>query len=202
MIVNLGTNIKKLKTGIIENSSCPNCNTKNELIYSVYGGFVKVVIIPSFPVRKIVTVECNNCKKTYKFKDLNKQIKDNFNIEYKKDPIKSPLWQYTGSIILMTLLSFGLYTGIQAKNAEKIFIVNPKKGDVYIVNNNSIYTTLKVNKVVSDSVYVYLNDFSLNGYSGINEIDIDKNYNKIVSFSKLDLKSMYDKNIIYQIDRK
>ena len=40
MIINLGTNVKKLKTGVIENAICPNCNSKNELIYSIYGGYV------------------------------------------------------------------------------------------------------------------------------------------------------------------
>jgi hypothetical protein len=37
--------------------------------------------------------------------------------------------------------------------------------------------------------------------TGIDEIDIDKNYKRTQFFSKENLKELFDKSIIYQIDR-
>jgi hypothetical protein len=85
--------------------------------------------------------------------------------------------------------------------AEKVYIINPKIGDIYRINNNSVYTTLKVNKILKDSVSIFINDMETSGYSGIDEINNDKNYNKLKSFSKEELREMYNQNIIYQIDR-
>jgi hypothetical protein len=201
MIINIGRNIKQLQTGTIENASCPNCNNKNGLNFSIYGGFVNIVIIPAAPIKRTIIVECDHCKKTWKLKELPIDIKDNFKKQYKKNPVKTPLWQYTGSIILMSVLSFGIYTGIQAKKAEKNYIKSPLTGDIYLVNNDGHYTTLKVKSVSKDSVGIYLNDMEVDNYTGINDINIDKNYNKTQNFTKQDLKDLYDKNIIYQIDR-
>jgi hypothetical protein len=201
MIINFGTNVKKLKTGVIKNAICPNCNSKNELIYSIYGGYVNLVIIPTAPIKKTIIAECNNCKKTYKLNELDENIKRNFKLQYKEDPVKTPLWQYTGLVILVFVLSFAIYTGIMATKAEKVYIINPKIGDIYRINNNSVYTTLKVNKILKDSVSIFINDMETSGYSGIDEINNDKNYNKLKSFSKEELREMYNQNIIYQIDR-
>lgn len=201
MLINIGTNIKKLQTGIIENSSCPNCNHKNELNFSIYGGFVNVIIIPTAPVRRPIVVECGYCKKTYKLKDLPLEIRDNFKKQYKKNPVKTPIWQYSGSFILIGLLSFAIYIGIQAKKTEKVYIQNPLAGDIYLVNNDGHYTTLKVKSVTKDSVNIYLNDMEASNYSGIDKINIDKNYNKTQFFTKENLKELFDKNTIYQINR-
>ncbi|MBP2282508.1 hypothetical protein H4V97_000826 [Flavobacterium sp. CG_23.5] len=202
MLINLGRNIKILKTGIIENASCPNCNKINTLNFSIYGGYINVIIIPSAPIKRTILVECSNCKKTYKLKELTPEINTNFKEQYKKNPVKNPLWQYTGSIILAVTLSFAIYTGIQMKKAEKQYIINPLIGDIYRVNNDGHYSTLKVKKVSNDTISIYINDMETNTYSGIDEINIDKNYNKTQFFTKQNLRDLYTKNIIYQIDRR
>ena len=201
MIVNIGRNIKKLQTGIIKDSYCPNCNHKNGLNYSIYGGFVNIVIIPTTPIKRTVVVECNNCKKTYKLKDLSTEIKKNFKNQYKKNPVKIPIWQFSGLFICAALISVAIYAGVQAKKAEKLYIQNPLAGDIYRINNDGHYTTLKVKSTTKDSINVYVNDMETNNYSGIDEINIDKNYNKIQLFSKENLKELFNENTIYQIDR-
>ncbi|MDX6189747.1 hypothetical protein SGQ83_10325 [Flavobacterium sp. Fl-318] len=107
-------------------------------------------------IKRTIIVECDHCKKTWKLKELPIDIKDNFKKQYKKNPVKTPLWQYTGSIILMSVLSFGIYTGIQAKKAEKNYIKSPLTGDICLVNNDGHYTTLKVKSVSKDSVGIIL----------------------------------------------
>ena len=107
MIVNLGTNVKKLKTGVIENAICPNCNSKNELIYSIYGGYVNVVIIPTVPIKKTIIAECNNCKKTYKLNELDENIKRNFKTritQKKSDRPKVLILKQTASVFTSPIL--------------------------------------------------------------------------------------------------
>jgi plasmid rolling circle replication initiator protein Rep len=135
MLINIGRNVKKIQTGTIENTLCPNCNFKNGLKFSIYGGFVNVIVIPTAPIKRTIIVECDNCKKTYKLKELPSEIKNNFKKQYKKNPVKTPIWQFLGSFILAGLMSLAIYTGIQAKKAEKIYIQNPLTGDTYRLNN-------------------------------------------------------------------
>ena len=201
MLINLGRKIKILQTGIIENSSCPNCSHKNGLNFSIYGGYVNIIIVPTFPIRRTIIVECNNCKKTYKLGELPAEIKDKFKVQYKKNPVKTPIWQYSGSFILIAILSFAIYTGIQAKKLEKEYIQNPLIGDVYLLNNDGHYTTLKVKSVLNDNVTIYINDLEVSNYSGIDKINVDENYNQIQSYTKQNLKELFDKNVIYQINR-
>jgi hypothetical protein len=63
------------------------------------------------------------------------------------------------------------------------------------------FTTLKVKSVIRDSVNIYLNDMETSSGTGIDEIDIDKNYKRTQFLSKENLKELFDKSIIYQIDR-
>lgn len=62
-------------------------------------------------------------------------------------------------------------------------------------------TTLKVKSVIRGRVNIYLNDMEKSSIKGINEIDFDKNYKRTKFLSKENLKELFDKSIIYQIDR-
>jgi hypothetical protein len=201
MLLNIGRNVKKIQTGTIENSLCPNCNFKNGLKFSIYGGFVNVIIIPTAPIKRTIIVECDNCKKIYKLIELPYEIKNIFQKQYKKSPVKTPVWQFSGSFLLAALMSVAIYTGIRAEKAEKTYIQNPLTGDIYRINNDGHFSTLKVKSVIRDSVNIYLNDMETSSGTGINEIDIDENYKRTQFFSKENLKELFDKRIIYQIDR-
>lgn len=62
-------------------------------------------------------------------------------------------------------------------------------------------TTLKVKSVIRGRVNIYLNDMEKSSRKGINEIDFDKNHKRTKFLSKENLKELFDKSIIYQIDR-
>ena len=147
MLLNMGRNVKKIQTVTIENSLCPNCNFKNGLKFSIYGGFVNVIIIPTAQIKRTIIVECDNCKKIYKLKELPSEIKNNFQKQYKKNPVKTPIWQFSGSIILAALMSVAIYAG---NRAEKTNIQNPLTGDIYRINNDGHYSTLKVKSVIRE----------------------------------------------------
>ncbi len=84
---------------------------------------------------------------------------------------------------------------------EKEYIKSPLKNDIYKTNIEGKYSTLKVYEVTKDSVYIFLNKFSLDSYKGLDEINIDKNYSDRKVLSKKELQKLYDENLIYEVNR-
>ncbi|MCV9928074.1 zinc ribbon domain-containing protein [Flavobacterium sp. LS1R49] len=177
------------------------CNTKTKLNLLVKGGFISVFFIPILPIKKDYTLNCDNCQKSIQKNSLNHIEKEKVINAFKSTEYKIPFLHFTGFLILLSVLSFAIYTGVEATKEEKIHIRNPEIGDLYRIKTPTGYTTFKVNKVLKDSVYVFINNMETTGYSGIDKININENYNELRSFSKPELLKMYDQNIIYQIDR-
>lgn len=200
MLVQFNVDSKNLQQGKIPHLACPNCKKTNALFYKVNGGLVRVFLIPTAPMRKIVSVHCNGCQKTFKYKQLTPEIREFITNERKKYSAKTPIWHFTGAFVLFGLLTAAISKGIQLKNEERVFITQPKSGDVYYIHHET-YTTYKVDKVNADSVSVFLNQMETSDYNQLKDIDIDINYKEYKVFSIKDLKKMYDENIIYQIKR-
>ena len=190
-----------LQTGKIKNLICPNCKNRDDLEYRDYGGISRILIVPTAPLRRITKVFCNSCQKEFKLKELSDDIKQAVKYERSKNPIKTPIWQFTGIIILLSILFFGIYTGIEMTKLEKEYIKLPLKNDIYKTNIKGKYSTLKVYKVTKDSVYILLNKFSLDSYKGLEEINIEENYSEIKVLSKRELQKLYDENLIYEVNR-
>ena len=190
-----------IQTGKIKNVICPNCKNRDDLEYRVYGGISRILIIPTAPLRRITKVFCNSCQKEFKLKELSDDIKQVVRYERSKNPIKTPIWQFTGIIILLSILFFGIYIGIEMTKLEKEYIKSPLKNDIYKTNIEGKYSTLKVYEVTKDSVYIFLNKFSLDSYKGLDEINIDKNYSDRKVLSKKELQKLYDENLIYEVNR-
>ncbi|MBS7787747.1 hypothetical protein KIH23_10605 [Flavobacterium sp. CYK-55] len=201
MLVQYNIDQKNIQQGNINDLPCPNCKKTDGLFYAVRGGIVRIFFIPTAPMRKSVSVHCNNCQKTFKQKQLTPEIKQFIINERKKNSVKTPLWHFTGAFILFGLLTAAIYTGIQIKNEEKIFISQPKTGDVYYVHNET-YTTYKVDEIDGDSVRVFLNRMETSDYNQLKDIDTDNNYIEHKVFAHQDLKKMFEDNVIYQIKRK
>lgn len=184
----------------IENYYCSVCNTKTYLNLKVKGGFLSILFLPILPIKKDYLLSCGNCKKSIKKNSLNYIEKEKFENFYKKIPYKIPIYHFTGFFLLLLILGFAIYIGIQVKNDEIIRIQKPTIGDIYRIKNENGYTTFKVKKIYNYSVSLYLNDIYVDNYDQIDDIDISKNYNRTQLFSKENLKELFDKNIIYQID--
>jgi hypothetical protein len=190
-----------IQTGKIRNTNCRNCKQKDSLEYRVYGGVIRILFIPTLPNRRITKVFCTACQNEFNLKEFNDTVLQTIRYEKSKKSVKLPLWQFSGMIILISILSFGIYTGIQMNKLEKVYIQHPKKDDIYKVNLNGQYSTLKINNITKDSIFVLLNKFTLNTYKGLNEINIDKNYTTLKSFSRKEILTMYNENTIYEIIR-
>jgi hypothetical protein len=80
-----GTKASTIKNGQIINVDCPNCETNSSMIYSVFGKYAHIYWIPLFPIKKITITECNNCKKTFEYKELPQAIQTKLDREKEKD---------------------------------------------------------------------------------------------------------------------
>jgi hypothetical protein len=198
-----GTRAKNIKNGQLPNVKCPNCETTTSMTYSVFGKYTHIYWIPFFPYGKVKVTECNNCKKTYEYKELPAEIQTKFDRENEKNPAKNPVWFFSGLFIIAGLIGMGMYFSNQNETENKDFFNNPAKGDVYHTTaTNGYYTSMKIDSIGKDSIYFFVNEYETNKKSDVKNIDIDKNYKSVYGFSKEDINQMFETEEIYDIERK
>lgn len=199
-----GTKATNLKNGQIINIDCPNCETNSTMKYSAFGKYAHIYWIPLFPISKITVAECNSCKKTYEFKELPESIKTKFQREKEKNPVKFPIWMFSGSFIIAALIGFAVYKSNETEKNEAEYIKKPKVGDVYSIKiSDAHFTTARVDKIDKDSVYLTDNDYETDKTTGIDEIDVSKNYTIVKeALSKKEVQEAYKKEKIFAITRK
>lgn len=202
MIFYYGTKSTNLKNGQVINVDCPNCNTNVSMIYSVFGKYAHLYLIPLFPIKKLTFSECNSCKKTFEQKELPSQIQQKLEREKEKNHIKTPIWMFSGLFIIAAIAGLIYYESYQTDIDTGTYIKSPKVGDLYLLNTeNHHYTTMKVDQVLKDSVTVFINEMEIDLESDIDKIDLDKYYINKYNFSKKDLLKLYDKKEIYEVRR-
>ena len=174
-----GTRASNLRNGQIINADCPNCETNTSMKYSVYGKYGHVYWIPFFPMSKITVAECNSCHKTYEYNELTDSIKTKFQRIKEQNPVRYPVWMFSGIFIILGLIGFGFYDSQKTDLNNADYIKNPKAGDVYYIKiPNGHFTTLKVDKTSRTEIYLTYNDYEIDLESDINSIDEAKNYTK------------------------
>jgi hypothetical protein len=197
-----GTSASRLKDGRLSNVSCPNCEEQTSFNYSVFGKYAYIYWIPLFPLGKTNVLECNNCKQTYKLKELPEQIKHKFQLEKHKG---IPLKHFSGLAIIFAIVAWFKYSSAQDDALDKDYITEPQVGDLYSAKGSAFnsFTTMKVSKVTADSVYVFYNDYLTDKKSGISEIDVERNYNftNREGFTRQELIRMHETRDIFEIDR-
>ena len=200
-----GTRGTKIKEGQINNVVCPNCDNLTSMSYGIYGRYAHLYWIPTFPIGKKTIIECNSCKKTYNVTSLPQAIKTKF--EFEKQGARIPVWHFSGAILIGCIIGLIGYFSAQdnVENSEQI--ANPLEGDVYSLqmDESSIYSTMKVVRVTTDSVFVVYNDYETDMKSGISTIDVEKNYSESPesadSYTKEELLFYFEEGTIYDVDR-
>jgi len=196
-----GTNSSRLKDGQLSNVTCPNCNTQTSMAYSVFGKYAYLYWIPVFPMGKVNILECNQCKKTYKLKELPQQIQQKFETE-KHTGI--PFLHFSGLAIILLVIAYFSYSNSKHEADEAEYIKAPAIGDIYSIpsEGSGQYTTMKITSVTNDSIYFVLNDYEISEKSAIYKIDKASNYTTYMEgYSKEEITSLYNDNTIFNIDR-
>ncbi|PIF63334.1 zinc-ribbon domain-containing protein [Flavobacterium sp. 11] len=203
MMVLIGTRDSKIKNGKIIAVECPKCESKASITYNVYSRYTHITLIPIFPVSKIIDVECNNCKEIFGYENLSEDIKIKLQSEKEINILKTPIWMFSGLIILVGYITFWMYTNIQTNDKTNVFIQNPILGDVYNLKfTNGYYSTMRIDQVTKDSVYATQNDYDAYLQYEVDEIDKPENYtNRKVKYSKKDLIILHLEDEIFSITR-
>ena len=197
-----GSKASKIKEGTLSNTKCPDCEDGRSMRYTIFGKYAYLYWIPMFPIGKENILECNSCKRTYKLKELPNQVKEKFKLE--KADAKYPLWYFSGLAVLAVIIAFLVYSGKQNAENEKRYIEDPAVGDVYALETpqKGYYSTMKINKITTDSIFVIYNDVSIDKKSKTYKIDKPENYNtEFDGYSKTEIKSLFANGTIYDVDR-
>jgi hypothetical protein len=204
MMVLIGTNETCILKGKISGIECPNCNFYSSVEYNIFTKYTSLTFIPLFPVGNTINIECNNCSKEIDFEDLDENTKIKLIEENKKTNQKRPIWLFSGIIILICFIVFYFVRLYQTDNETAVLIKTPTSGDIYNVKfSNGYYSTLRIDKVTNDSVYLTQNDYNVYLQSEVEDINKTENYtNQKINYSKKDLLKLYDKDEIFSIARK
>ena len=201
-----GSKASNLKNGEIRNVTCPNCETETSMKYSNYRKYGHVYWIPLFPMSKTTLTECNHCKRTFEFFELPQPIQNKILKQNEMHPVKTPLWMFSGLFIVAGLVSFGVYNSSETDKNEAAYIKNPKVGDVYYFKCDTVptyYSAVRIDRVTKDSLSGTMNDYQTNLTSGMDEMDVPKNYTtEKFGASRKDLEHLHEVDTIYTIIRK
>lgn len=197
-----GTKAKNIHNGQLKNVKCPNCENETSMTYSVFGKYAHVYWIPFFPIGKVGVTECDSCKRTFEIKELPENIKTKYQREEEKNGAKTPIWFFSGLFIVAAIAVFGYFASQQTAANELSYLEKPEVGDVYEYQTETgYYSSMKLQSIVEDSLFFYLNEMETNKKSGISDIDKAANYKVIYGYSKAEIKQLYTDKDIYEINR-
>lgn len=175
------------------------------MTYKVYGKYAHAYWIPLFPINKTYIVACNTCHETYDTAHFTKEITKKINAEVDMNPVRIPMWFYSGFLVLLAFVAFAISLIKNSREDTMTFYKKPKTGDIYeFMNKSGKYTTMKYIKESEgkDSVLFKLNKFGTNTAREVFKIQKDVNYKEDIIFSKKRLDTLVENKAIYNIKRK
>ncbi|MDA9262137.1 hypothetical protein N9P55_00035 [bacterium] len=107
--------IRSPKIGEIKiiDTICETCGKQTTNNITVFGRYVHVFWIPTFPAGRVVVTECEDCQFTYKKKKFPPQLKRRY--EQHKKQVKRPIWHWSGTILITLLVAWFSYAVSNAK---------------------------------------------------------------------------------------
>lgn len=199
-----GLKSKTLKKGVLSNVLCNYCEEESNMEYDIIQKYFHLYFIPFIPLKKEDTICCSNCGGVYVNKNIPKSLSVKLERIKENNVIKTPIWAFSGLIILTLLICWAPYQSSKYDEKEDDYILNPKKGDVYFLNYKpGHYTTLRIDKVDSQQVYFTLNDTATSKYTKIFGILSETYYtNKKGTYTRQQIKDLFKKDSIISITRK
>jgi len=181
-------------------SICPTCKTKGSLTVRVLSNHTHFYWVPLFPIGKTGEAVCYQCKAILKHKQLPDDLQKGFTILNKQ--LRPKLWQYSGSVIGITLIIMATYIFNSDRNKTLNKLEEPMVGDIYQIKRFNNYSIMKAFKVTEDSVYVLYNNLTIGNKSEFESIDSKENYDpRIFPNSYENLKTRYKNGDIVGVVR-
>jgi uncharacterized Zn-finger protein len=97
-----------LKSKTSKEVICPTCNTKNSTKVSIIGVYKHLIQIPFLSGGKYGQSKCSSCNQLFELQTMPDSIK----LAYfeLKETIKTPIWFYSGLIIVKTLVLIKIFS--------------------------------------------------------------------------------------------
>lgn len=194
-----GTRRVLLKQSAADNLICPHCENKGTTSFGVYSKHFHLFWIPFIPIGKRGISGCSHCKKADYVEDMGSEAKEEY--KYLKDQTTTPFWQFSGLILFVFLITWGYYTSKQDDKKELGYINNPQIGDTYTYKADTReYSTFRIIDIANGSLTISYNDYAINKFTKVNEIDLDENYSEeLYKIGMEDLKALYQDKTIRDI---
>jgi len=182
---------------------CVGCKAKNSVQMFVYQQHAHIFWIPTFPIGKTGATQCMQCQLVFKKKEFSPSLKSHY--EHLKSNQRTPLWTFAGLGIIAILITIGIIVGKQNDERNAKIILSPQKGDIYEIKiSDERYTLYKVDRVVSDTVFLLPNQYETNQMTGLSELKDkgDQNFaTEPFPLMKTELKRLLETGEIMDIDR-
>lgn len=97
-----------LKSKTTKDVICPTCSVKNSTKVSIIGVYKHLIQIPFFSGGKYGISKCSNCNQYFE----HQLMPDSIKLAYfeLKETIKTPIWFYSGLIIVKTLVLIKIFS--------------------------------------------------------------------------------------------
>ena len=200
-----GSKSSEIGTGKLRNVTCPHCQNNVEMNFSVFGRYSHVYWIPFFPIGKENILECNSCKSTYHLKDLPETIKQKFNQDLERNPIKTPISHFSLTFLTVIGIAIATFFSFKSDSDTKDFAKTPKVGDIFYETTapKGWFSTSKITRVTKDSIFVMQNNLESEKKEDVDEqATEDKNYTMPYQFSRKKYQFLVEKDSVYKITRK
>jgi hypothetical protein len=123
-----------------------------------------------------------------------------------KHQTKTPIWTFGGLALVAVLIVVGVISEKNKNEKNAKFILSPQIGDIFeIKTDDNQYTLYKVDEVQGDSVFIRINQYETNKATGLADLKRkgEGAYSEdVFAVDKKQLKAMFDKDKILDIDRK
>jgi len=189
---------KRLKTQNLPTETCPKCETQGQMILESGCRVHHGMFIPMWANKKCVFLSCKVCKSNHAIPD---HLSEQAMSLYTKTRYR--WYHYIGTFLLVTFfasIALLIFTGEKERKDDlSTKIENITKGHViYYKLNNKERTSMYVDEVVNDTVFVRENKLSTN--KNVSTIDLKHNYTDKQSFYlKPTLLEMYKQDKIIKI---
>lgn len=183
------------------NDPCPNCGTPYSIEMTVFQKYVHLFWIPYLPAGKTGISDCHHCQQILKHQEMPPSLL----LTYKslKAKAKIPLWMFSGLVLMLLLMAYGVSENQKKEHLNAQFISAPKEGDILEVKTDSSqYTLYQVYQVHGDSVLLRANNYQSDKESGIQALRDSAYSEEIRYLSKTDLKKLFEKGTIIGVERK
>jgi len=203
-----GIKSRVLRKGALPDTPCEHCGSDDaHMEYAFTQKYFQMYFVPLFPLRKKVAVYCDDCCEEYYNDEIPKAAAKKLNHIKDRHPIRTPWWTFSGTMVLVAFFTWAFWQSDRTDETEGGYIKNPKKGDVYYIESKptettTLYTTLRIDKVDKDNVYVTFNDTSTTKYTKVFGILQDRYYTtKKGIYSRKKIEELYKKDSIISITR-